>query len=401
MNKPFFSVVMPTRNRAKLLSLAVGSVLKQTFGDFEVIVSDNFSADETAQTAHSFDDERIKYFRSENPLSIGDSYKFALSHAKGEYITFLSDDDAYAKVFLQSFSRAIEKENAEVIACRFAFYYSRDAYEYGRNFTAESLAVNPFSRELHILDGKDSLTALFASAGLATSNNSRKPVFFPRLVNAAYKTSMVNKVKERISNLFPMLGSDIYTSALFLNAANKFCYIDEPLYLHRLWEGGATSGGTSNLVQYGEDMDYAPLKKLLSVKNYHANAFLRARSDWGEDFQPISLDLSDYFVSYYQELIEMQIKGVDISEELEEFESEILKQDKALQEKLQQIKSNQVNTVKTLLKIKLKNSFVGMLASRIKHRKLIVLSHQKNNFKDILECAAKIDENFLSKYANN
>ncbi len=75
---------MPTRNRAELLPFAIRSVLNQTFDDFELIISDNFSSDETPQVAQSFGDRRIRYFRSEAPLSMGDSWEFAISHASGE-----------------------------------------------------------------------------------------------------------------------------------------------------------------------------------------------------------------------------------------------------------------------------------------------------------------------------
>ena len=162
--KPFFSVVMPTRNRANLLPLAIRSVLDQTFGDFEVIVSDNFSHDETPQVAKSFDDERIKYFRSESSLSVGDSWEFALSHATGEYVTFLSDDDAYSQIFLETLYRVIKEQGAEIVSCKLAYYYGSNVHKYGRSIEAESLIVQPFNRQLYDLNRTESVSALFATA---------------------------------------------------------------------------------------------------------------------------------------------------------------------------------------------------------------------------------------------
>src|SRR5436309_9290227 len=91
---PFFSVVLTTRNRAALLPFAVRSILAQSYGDFEIIISDNFSSDNTPEVAQSFGESRISYVRTRESLSMSESYSFALSHARGQYVTFLSDDDA-------------------------------------------------------------------------------------------------------------------------------------------------------------------------------------------------------------------------------------------------------------------------------------------------------------------
>ena len=55
MTTPFFSIVIPTFNRSDLFPYAVRSILNQTFEDFEIIISDNCSADDTPQVAKQFD----------------------------------------------------------------------------------------------------------------------------------------------------------------------------------------------------------------------------------------------------------------------------------------------------------------------------------------------------------
>lgn len=398
-SKPFFSVVIATRSRAKLLPMAVRSVLNQTFGDFEIIISDNFSTDETPQVARNFDDERVKYFRSDRPLSIGESVEFASSHVTGQYATYLSDDDAYAKVFLERLAGVIEKEKTDLVSCKLVYYYAREANEYGRFLPSQSLVVRPYDRKLSVFDRKEAVTALFATAGLTRAESRWKGISFPLLVNSAFKASLIEKVKARIPNLFPIIGSDVYTAGLFLNATDKYCYLDEPLYLHRIWEEGVTSSGLANFQKHAEPLEFVPLKKLVSVQNYHADAFLRARSDWGENFAAVDFDLSSYFIAYYQELSCLRTKGVDISEELAEFESVIRTQDKNLQDKVNLARSSRLNTVKNLLRTKLKDSSIGQAALKLKYRNLTVLNGKTNNFSDILECASKIDENFLAKYA--
>ena len=89
LKKPFFSVLMPTYNRAHLLPLAIKSVLNQTFEDFELIISNGGSTDNTSDLINTFTDSRIRYVESKERLSIGDNYQNTLDNADGEYITFL------------------------------------------------------------------------------------------------------------------------------------------------------------------------------------------------------------------------------------------------------------------------------------------------------------------------
>ena len=64
---PFFSVIIPTFNRANILPRAIESILSQSFSDWELIIQDDGSTDETSTIVQSFlDDRRIKYFSEEN-----------------------------------------------------------------------------------------------------------------------------------------------------------------------------------------------------------------------------------------------------------------------------------------------------------------------------------------------
>src|SRR4051812_33489307 len=88
------SLVIPTRNRAAHLRNSLRCALAQAFDDYEIIVSDNDSQDDTSAVVSEFSDPRVKYFRTNASLSMPESWEFALSKASGQYITYLSDDDA-------------------------------------------------------------------------------------------------------------------------------------------------------------------------------------------------------------------------------------------------------------------------------------------------------------------
>jgi glycosyltransferase involved in cell wall biosynthesis len=94
ISRPVVSVTMATFNRAELVGGAIASVLAQDFGDFELIVVDDGSRDHTGQVVAEFNDPRLRYFRQEN-AGLAAARNTGIMHARGDYVTFLDDDDLY------------------------------------------------------------------------------------------------------------------------------------------------------------------------------------------------------------------------------------------------------------------------------------------------------------------
>lgn len=112
---PFFSVIVPTYNRAHLLPKAIDSVLKQTCGDFELIVVDDGSEDETKELLKEYTDKRILYEYQQNKgRSAARNLGARLSI--GDYICFLDDDDYMVHNTLEIFQKAMRKmENDKIL----------------------------------------------------------------------------------------------------------------------------------------------------------------------------------------------------------------------------------------------------------------------------------------------
>ena len=94
MPQVLFSIIIPTRQRHDTLKYSIQSIINQTYKEFELIVMDNFSPPETAEVVALFNDQRIKYYRATERLSMSDNWELGLSYAPGEYIFVLGDDDA-------------------------------------------------------------------------------------------------------------------------------------------------------------------------------------------------------------------------------------------------------------------------------------------------------------------
>ena len=116
---PFFSIVIPTYNRADLLPETIKSVTGQTYPDWECIVVDDGSTDHTKDVIEGFNDNRIKYFRKKHEeRSIARNY--GINRAKGTYICFLDSDDYYKNNHLQVLYERILDVKKEP-----ALYYTR------------------------------------------------------------------------------------------------------------------------------------------------------------------------------------------------------------------------------------------------------------------------------------
>ncbi|HMJ71710.1 MAG TPA: glycosyltransferase family A protein [Cyclobacteriaceae bacterium] len=105
-DSPFFSVVIPTYNREHLIGKTLESILSQTFTDFEVLVVDDGSKDNTRDAVTSFLDPRIKYFKKENGER-GAARNFGASHSRGAYVNFFDSDDIMYPNHLQTASSVI------------------------------------------------------------------------------------------------------------------------------------------------------------------------------------------------------------------------------------------------------------------------------------------------------
>lgn len=102
------TVAIPTYNRAALLKEAINSVLKQTYTDFDLLISDNASTDNTREVVASFNDPRVRYHRHENNTGLGSNYRFIFTVPTTELIAYLSDDDLYTPDHLETAVKALD-----------------------------------------------------------------------------------------------------------------------------------------------------------------------------------------------------------------------------------------------------------------------------------------------------
>ncbi len=402
--KPFFSVVLPTLNRAGYLALAIQSVLNQMFGDFELIVSDNSSTDSTEQIVKNFSDKRIRYVKTEKILPMYESWEFALGQAKGEYITFLGDDDAHSKIYLESLKKVFEQHKSRIVSCRMADYY----YQNSDNYKAESLMTQPFTNKLLIYDSRQLIKDIFVDNRLCKGNPQYK-FQIPQLINTAYHHSVFSEIKNRLGKVFPqVLAGDFYLAVIALNFTETYFYLDSPLSFHGISPQSTTASITNqpkgaNLKNTQPELAHfkkVPLN-VFAPYNFVADALMLAKSDLGGDLDYFDLDIAGYFVNIYYNLYLLELDGHDISEENKEFSAAVGKQELSVQKEIKSIISNKKQRLKNKLRLKFHKNFIYRFLRdlrRFNRYKTVVIEGKKTGFKNIAECAGFVEYKFLSDY---
>ena len=112
MTQPFFSIIIPTYNRSSFITKAIESVMNQTFTNWELIIIDDGSKDDTKEVIERYiqKDNRITYYYQTNAERSA-ARNHGISKAKGKWICFLDSDDYYLTNHLQNFYTFLEKNN--------------------------------------------------------------------------------------------------------------------------------------------------------------------------------------------------------------------------------------------------------------------------------------------------
>ena len=95
--KPFFSIILPCWNSEDYIDRCIVSILKQTFRNYEVVIIDNSSTDQTIRKIKNIADDRFKFFNINNEGILARSRNLGIKHSKGEWIAFLDSDDWWTK----------------------------------------------------------------------------------------------------------------------------------------------------------------------------------------------------------------------------------------------------------------------------------------------------------------
>ena len=212
---PFFSVIIPTYNRAHLIEKAVKSLLNQTFNDFEIIIVDDASSDNTEDVVKKINATCISYIKNQTNQERCITRNIGINASKGKYICFLDSDDYHLPHHLESLYKLIisknepkaffftnawnETENGERSERVCPDFESTELYTYFLHFTVnpqrwcvhrEILTENPFNPDVIICEDMDTSLRIAAKGYPIYQLKERTTVYVAASDSFTYGDSM-------------------------------------------------------------------------------------------------------------------------------------------------------------------------------------------------------------------
>lgn len=123
MAMPFFSVIMLTYNAEEIVEKALKNIYNQTFSDFEIVLINDCSNDDTDEVIKINKEQRLKYIKNDINKGVGKSRELGVSIAKGQYLVFVDVDDVVDSDLLLNLKKEIDKNNPDLIIYGFEEKY--------------------------------------------------------------------------------------------------------------------------------------------------------------------------------------------------------------------------------------------------------------------------------------
>ena len=117
-----YTVIIPTRDRAETLEATLRTCLRQAYENFEIIVSDNCSSDNTKEIVERCNDPRVRYVNPGRRLSMSGNFEFALGHVVDGFVMFIGSDDGIMPDAIEYVDSIVRQHGVEAVSCRQATY---------------------------------------------------------------------------------------------------------------------------------------------------------------------------------------------------------------------------------------------------------------------------------------
>jgi glycosyltransferase involved in cell wall biosynthesis len=224
-DRPRYSIVVPTRERHATLRACLQTIVDQRHDDFEIVVADNASGPETRAVCESFRTPRLRYLRSDTPLSMNDNWERGLDAARGEWVTFLGDDDGLMPYALREFDVLTATHDVRAIRWTNAVY------------TWPCLPIAAEANRLQVNRGR--ATRIVPWHRAVRRMMQRGGAAVPMIYYGLIHRSLIDEAR-RTGPVFAGLNPDLHSGVLF--AALSRCFLDTAVPLTVAGLSGRSNG---------------------------------------------------------------------------------------------------------------------------------------------------------------
>ena len=268
MEKIKFSIVIPTRERADTLSHSIATCTAQDYENLDIIVSDNFSQDNTREVVYAFTDPRIKYINTGKRVSMSHNWEFALSHITDGWVTFLGDDDGLLPGALSTVADTINRTGCQAITSRMCTYFWPNSgaryinwHSWPISGSVDNNLTIPLTSGIELRGGREWLGKLM--------RGDAEYFDLPRLyVGGFVDIRAVNRARGSSGAFFLSMTPDVYSAIALATVLDNYVILKEPVSI-----GGSSahSIGASGL---GFRTSSAVVEEFLSEENIPFHSML-------------------------------------------------------------------------------------------------------------------------------
>ncbi len=252
--KGLVSIITPSYNTGKYISKTIESVLSQTYSNWEMIIIDDCSTDDTDKIVNKFsNDKRIKFIKNKKNCGAAISRNIALKEANGEYIAFLDSDDVWNKDKLEKQIKFMEDNN---------YYFTYTNYEM---IDEKSKSLNKF------VTGPKKITKFkmynFCWPGCLTVMYNQNRVGVIQIENLPKNNDYAIWLKVIEKNNCYLLNENLAKYRIREGSISRSSKIKLIKYHYSLFRNGEHKGVVSSVFLTIQNIFFGVIKKILYVKN--------------------------------------------------------------------------------------------------------------------------------------
>lgn len=243
---PLFSIILPTYGVESYIAQALTCLRNQIYSDFEVLVVDDASPDQSVAIAQRFadQDERIRIIHHTDNQGLSAARNSGISFAKGRYITFFDPDDTYEPQLLEKVAESLDRQRAQIIL----FGHTEDVYNEAREITQSLAYPVPISSSKEPSEESSVGSSAIPSATSATHEYQSPEAFHPMVLtweknihygyawNKFYDLAFIKEHRLKFKNN-PLI-EDLEFNVEAFSCAQTVNVVSEPLYHYAKREQG-------------------------------------------------------------------------------------------------------------------------------------------------------------------
>ena len=239
MEEEKISIIMPAYNAEKTIRQCIHSVLEQTYKNYELIIVNDGSNDNTSTICKQFEkDDKIKYIEKENE-GVSKARNIGIQHATGNYICFIDSDDEYENNYLENMVNEIIKMHSDLVICGYKAITNKEKdVNYEEEFTTNNLSM--------------------------VIEKLQPIVLFNHVWNKIFKSEIVKQNKIHFDETMS-IAEDCKFVLDYLKFCHSISYLNQVLYNYTITDNGLG-------FKYRNDKNEIKLQLIDNIKNMYEHA---------------------------------------------------------------------------------------------------------------------------------